>query len=298
MTTNLALYSWSFHHDDEIKQRLRSLKRDLTALAFWHLFEMDRRWIKTLEAGLLDWSPLWRYLPWPARSTAAEPIDRNRPIWREFLDGVVAIVGRYKESGDVERFVGDALPVAEQMYEEQERWEDEHLPAEVPAILHQHADAGWFGCFRYTFGNSHTTIWPDSPVDPLRAEVHIQNHVAPDSPFHDSKRLFTWMSEMVRHIEKHHPELERIGTGSWLNQSDAFLQVYPPSYRATLARTSGDYKAGMGVWGQFITHKLTLNQPRAEILRREHRFACPHLMGTCTIADFREHVARKVVSSA
>ena len=289
-----GLYSGSFHHDDEIKQRLRKLKRDLTALCFWHLFEMSRRYIKTLDAGLFDWSLLWRYLPWQARSASPTSHERDNSLWKEFADAVVAIGARYEPSGDVEAFVAEAMPIADRLYRQQERWEDEHLPAEVPAMRKAYAEVGWFGCFRYTAGDSRRGTRRDSPVDPHRAEMHIQNNVAPESPFADKRRLFGWMHEMVRDIEANHPDLQGIGTGSWLNNSEAFLQIYPPSYRRSLMRFTGDDKAGLGIWGQFITYKLTLNEPRAEILRREHRFECHHMQGTCDFAEFRDHVAQQL----
>ena len=149
-----GLYSWSFHHDDQIKRRLRMLKRDLAALCFWHLFEMSRRYIKTLDAGLFDWSLLWRYLPWQARSAAPTAHERDNPLWKEFAGPVVAIGQRCEPGGDVEAFVAEAMRFTELMYQEQEGWEDEHLPAEVPAMRKALAEGGWFGCFRYTVGDS------------------------------------------------------------------------------------------------------------------------------------------------
>ena len=295
MRQNTQLYHSSFHHNDEIKRRLRALKRDLTVLSLHYLFEMDRRWITTLDSGLFNWSMVWRYLPWRVRNIPAQPHDQNNPLWREFADEVVSLADCHEVKDRIDPFLRKAMRFIVAMYEEEENWEDEHLPGEVPSMGRQHADVGWFGCFRYHVGTRLGTT-ADSPIDPTRAEIHIQNNVAPESPFHDRYRLFTWMSEMAKDMEAKHPRLQRVGTGSWLNNKRSFLQIYPASYKESLDRFPGDNKSGLGTWGQFIAHGLTLNKQRAEILRRELRFPCPQLQGTCNVDHFKDHVDQQLRS--
>ena len=125
-------------------------------------------------------------------------------------------------------------------------------------MLDPHRTLRWFGCFRCTVGKAaDPPYWPERRDDV--AEIHIQNHVTPDSPFSDRRRLAAWMLELAADVEAKAPHVTRIGTGSWLNASRHFLQVYPPAYAASLVRLSGERKSGLGTWGQFITRDLRLN---------------------------------------
>ena len=65
--------------------------------------------------------------------------------------------------------------------------------------------------------------------------------------------------------------------------------MYPPAYAASLVRYSGEHKAGLGTWGQFIARDLRLNESRADLLRAEQTFACPQSYGSCSFDEFRRH---------
>ena len=51
---------------------------------------------------------------------------------------------------------------------------------------------------------------------------------------------------------------------------------------------------GLGWWGQFITHEVTLNERRAERLKQEQRFELVQYRGTCELWDLMEHVAEQL----
>ena len=284
-----VIYSWSYHHDEATRQRLHRLKRDITALCLWHVFQMGQMGIRSLESGLVDWTMIWRFLPWRARGAPQKPHDVTNPLWSEFSALITRIAARYATREDAASFVQEAMEALEPWYLEEEAAEDRELgDGGHRSMLAAHRKLGWFGCFRYTVGKpAAPPHWPE-PRDHV-AEIHIQNHVTPDSPFGDRPRLAAWMQELASDVEARAPHVTRIGTGSWLNATRHFLQVYPQSYAASLVRLSGEGKAGLGTWGQFITRDLRLNEPRAQLLRTEQTFACPPAYGNCSFDEFRRH---------
>ena len=284
-----VIYSWSYHHDEATRQRLHRLKRDITALCLWHVFQMGQMGIRSMESGLVDWTMIWRFLPWRARGAPQKPHDVTNPLWSEFSALITGIAVRYATREDAASFVQEAMEALEPWYLAEEAAEDRELGGGGHRpMLAAHRKLGWFGCFRYTVGKpAAPPHWPE-PRDHV-AEIHIQNHVTPDSPFGDRRRLAAWMQELAADVEAMAPHVTRIGTGSWLNATRHFLQVYPQSYAASLVRLSGERKAGLGTWGQFITRDLGLNEPRARLLRAEQTFACPQAYGNCSFDEFRRH---------
>ena len=288
-TVGCVIYSWSYHHDAATRQRLRRLKRDLTALCLWHVFQMGHMGTRSLESGLYHSTMIWRFLPWRARAVPQTPHDAANPLWSEFSALITGIAARYATRDEAAPFVKEAMEALESWYLAEEAAEDRELDGGGHrAMLDPHRTLRWFGCFRYTVGKAaDPPYWPERRDDV--AEIHIQNHVTPDSPFSDRRRLAAWMQELAADVEANAPHVTRIGTGSWLNASRHFLQVYPPGYAASLVRMSGERKSGLGTWGQFITRDLRLNAPRAQLLRAEQTFACPQAYGNCSFDDFRRH---------
>ena len=277
----MALYSWSFHHDDDILGRLQTLKRDLTELCLWHVFQMARTGIRNFEDGLYDWTMVWRYLPWRSRSIPSLPQGRDNPLWQEFSQGLNRIYTSFMHVEDVESFTRAAMEFVTPLYEQEEGYEDANATRMHEELASKDAQMNWFGCFRYTVGD---------PGVEDRAEMHINNNAAPDSPFADKRRMFSWLHDMAKDIVQKAPHVKRIGTGSWLNIHPAFLEAYPPSYRDSLVLLSADRKRGMGWWGQFITLRVTLNERRADILKKERRFDCFQYEGVCSFDEFRRRV--------
>ena len=89
------IYSWSYHHDAATRQRLRRLKRDLTALCLWHVFQMGHMGTRSLESGLYHSTMIWRFLPWRARAVPQTPHDAANPLWSEFSALITGIAARY-----------------------------------------------------------------------------------------------------------------------------------------------------------------------------------------------------------
>lgn len=96
-----ACYSWSWHHDSATKQKLRRLKRDLTALQLAHLHDLSVRWIRAMDhATLTDSTIIRRFLPWDARGFGTEPASspETDALWQEFTAGLVALTTRFERA--------------------------------------------------------------------------------------------------------------------------------------------------------------------------------------------------------
>jgi hypothetical protein len=317
--SNTTLYSWSWHHEPEVTSRLRRLKRDISRLTMFHLFDMSRRWILDFAESIESWTILRRFLPWAARG---ETNQAGSTLWAGFASQLTAICRNYdrvdaENSSDsgcdhrsasrfgagahdrllTERFVHAAMDFIERLFAEQEAWEDRNMRARLPEVISRHnwrgrvgsatgwaapapAAAGpWFGRFRYTVVGN-------------VASVHIHGQSTAESPFTDRAQLALCFGDMAKHIRRHEPQVTRIGTKSWLNCSAAYRAIFPPAYSRTLTREKGGsgVNKGFGAWGQFITAELQLNERRAAVLRDESRFVCVCVGSDCPLADFEQHV--------
>ena len=278
----MSLYSWSFHFDKNICQQLRILKRELAKLCLSHVFDLSTSGLRDFDIVIFSTTIIWRFLPWKNRKIESQPITKSNPLWNEFETKIRKIYLKYFLSKDREGFVYEAMKIVDRMYVEAEHFEDLHEKIEGERLIENYKKMNWFGCFRYTV---------EDEKDFYRAEVHINNNVAPESPFSDKEREFNWFKSLVDDIYQKHPEVKDIGTGSWLNNNKGFLELYPPEYEKSLVQITGEEKQGMGWWGQFIRKDLTLNQHRANILLNEKRFDCLVLRGVCKLKDLKRHVS-------
>ena len=278
----MSLYSWSFHFDKNICQQLRILKRELAKLCLSHVFDLSTSGLRDFDIVIFSTTIIWRFLPWKNRKIESQPITKSNLLWNEFETKIRKIYLKYFLRKDREGFVYEAMKIVDRMYVEAEHFEDLHEKIEGERLIENYKKMNWFGCFRYTV---------EDEKDFYRAEVHINNTVAPESPFSDKERKFNWFKSLVDDIYQKHPEVKDIGTGSWLNNNKGFLELYPPEYEKSLVQITGEEKQGMGWWGQFIRKDLTLNQHRGNILLNEKRFDCLVLRGVCKLKDLKRHVS-------
>jgi hypothetical protein len=96
----VACYSWSWHHEPAIKQKLRHLKRELTALQLAHLHDLSLRWIRSMEASLTDSTILRRFLPWDARGFGTDPAPspETDALWGQCIAQLVTISERFENA--------------------------------------------------------------------------------------------------------------------------------------------------------------------------------------------------------
>lgn len=216
-----AMYSYAWNHDPTYCDKLRSLKRRLTELQLHHLHDLSARWIRAFAVSITDSTIIKRFLPWDPRGFVRVPSEYGGPpasieadaLWREFTSGLTAISDKFEQEIDpreqlspkqTEAFVEAAMIFVEPYFAEQEAWEDAHMMKLLPKVLARHfwtgkvgeapggsekkaasgtpapapaAPGPWWGAFRYTIDASG-----------MRADVHIHNHLAPESPFSDTAR--------------------------------------------------------------------------------------------------------------
>ena len=116
----------------------------------------------------------------------------------------------------------------------------------------------------------------------------------PLAPFTDRRRKFAWMQQLLEDAAGNAPGIRRIGTSSWLNNYAAYTELFPASYRDSFVAASPGRMRGLGWWGQFITHEVTLNEPRAGRLKQEQRFELAQYRGTCEFGELAEHVGEQL----
>ena len=279
----MNIHHWSFHPGDDITRRLRALKREMTDLCLWHAFQTARKGSGNFDECLYERTMIWRYLPWKSRSITQDPVSEANVLWQEFREGLAAIFTSFERAGDARAFTGAAMGFVVPMYECEEQYEDANAESLLEELIARDAAMNWFGCFRYT-----------AEPDRDRAEIHIGNNTAPDSPFADRRRKFAWMQQLLEDAARNAPEIRRIGTSSWLNNYAAYTELFPASYRDSFVAASPGRMRGLGWWGQFITHEVTLNEPRAERLKQEQRFELVQYRGTCEFEDLADHVAQQL----
>ena len=73
------------------------------------------------------------------------------------------------------------------MYEREEQYGYANAKSLLEELIAKDEEMKWLGCFRYT-----------AEPDGDRAEIHIANNRAPDSPFSDRCRKFAWMQQLAR----------------------------------------------------------------------------------------------------
>ena len=279
----MNIHHWSFHPGDDIKRRLRALKRGMTGLCLWHAFQTARNGSGNFEECLYERTMIWRYLPWKSRPMAQYPVSEENELWQEFREGLAAIFTSFERPGDAAAFSGAAMDLVVPMSEREEQYEDANAESLLEELIARYAAMNWFGCFRYT-----------AEPDGERAEIPIGNNKAPASPYADRRRKFDWMQQLLEDAAGNAPWIRRIGTSSWLNNYAAYTELFPASYRDSFVAASPGRMRGLGWWGQFITHELTLNEPRAKRLKQAQRFELAQYRGTCEFGDFVEHVGGRL----
>ena len=98
---------------DAIKQKLRHLKRELTALQLAHLHDLSLRWIRSMQASLTDSTILRRFLPWDARGFGTDPTPspETDALWGQCTAQLVSISERFERAVAPDEAIGPAANV-------------------------------------------------------------------------------------------------------------------------------------------------------------------------------------------
>ena len=114
---------------------------------------------------------------------------------------------------------------------------------------------------------------------PSIISLHFDNAYRPDSPFHQHRPAL--MADLLRLIEEAvatHPAVTGLLCGSWLNQYEAFVSLFPEAWRASFEPVT-KYLANDGWWAQYMDRRGAFHHARGQAFRRTG--AHPYSSGVC-----------------
>lgn len=243
---------------------------DLTRLALWHIFDRVVNGDASLEFALDAWTMVWFFCPWHISPDSPETTRTDRVLYRRIIHDLQELMEKHRQRRDSRRFCEESFAYLEPLSKEFDREHHRSSPR----------SPSWFGCIGYA----------TDPRNPSGAALHFYNACCPESPFADKDALFDDMRQCVRHIRDAEPLVQMISCGSWINNLEPFLSLFPDPYASSLLVSDPNTKSGLGWWGQFIRKDGTLNEARADELRRTGRFPYARKRGECALAELIDHV--------
>ena len=102
---------------------------------------------------------------------------------------------------------------------------------------------------------------------PERVSLHFSNAYQPESPFKSRRGdLISSLRQLLLHVRAAYPDVNRVQCGSWLNQFEPFLAVFPSSWAESFEPVY-DYWATYGWWGQYMTSAGGYHQRNGNLFR-------------------------------
>jgi hypothetical protein len=214
---------------------------------------------QSLAVALMAQTSLYKLLGAPGA------FDPDEPIWRELVACVDERANTEDQSSAIYQYYLKRYP-AIPTFGEERHW----------------------GCFAFEWRPVQRAI-----------RIHFSNEDAPEFGPLSRNRVATRLNElgaMFAVVRAERPDAERVIGGSWLYALDAYRRLFPPSFSASAAPDEPhlQYRA---LWGQFLRHDWSMNQPRAEeFLARIARlsdparyaecFPCQVLLTSAPVGDF------------
>jgi|GEM_PF-2376855 len=121
-------------------------------------------------------------------------------------------------------------------------------------------------------------------------EIHLFNPFSPASPFADPPARRRELLRLIDDMQRDHPEVTHITTGTWLNDFPPFLACFPPEWAASAVLVTVDFP-GAGLWGQFFDRRGRFHRENGEYLRRTGAFRYRPMRCHCRIDSLRAHLA-------
>ncbi len=239
-------------------------------LALRHAFDRVVKGDASLEFALDAWTKVWFFCPWHLSPAPPETPRNARALYKRIIHDVNGLLEKHRQSLDSRRFSEESFAYLDHLFSEYDR-EHHRNPS---------TSLSWFGCIGYN---------PDRR-DPTHAVLHFYNACCPESPFGDMDVLFDDMRQCARHLRNADHRVQRVSCGSWINNLQPFLSQFPACYAGSLVVSDPNAKSGMGWWGQFVRRDGTLNEERADELRRTGRFHYERKHGECALAELVDHV--------
>lgn len=113
--------------------------------------------------------------------------------------------------------------------------------------------------------------WYTIHDDETHLALHLINAFQPESPFDHLPFFLNTMLAAVKHAVNHHPAIQVVSCGSWLNGLSKFQRLWPESFKRNQKIINLNGGLGPGAWGQYMTIDGGFNDEKAEQLRRMGR---------------------------
>jgi len=118
---------------------------------------------------------------------------------------------------------------------------------------------------------------------------HIANDRQPDSFFDDKEHIKNSFTRLLDAAENEFHAVN-IGTFSWLNSVERWLQLFPAEWRENLGEADTMVRWHYGFWGQFINARGCFNAAAGEYLRRNGRLPYYPRRSFCRISAMRRYL--------
>lgn len=193
-------------------------------------------------------------------------VEAEVPHWVELRGRLIEILDGCKNPGDLDASVNQCMSVV--------------IPVLGGRFVEGYRFAKRdFGCWWYTIHQAETVV-----------AVHLVNAVMPDSPFMDITGLAGDMLRAIEDARYRHSTANLVECGSWLNQTVAFQELWPESFKSNqnvLNETGG---FGPGAWGQYMTADGGYNASRAAHLLEQGKHPYVMTKARCEVSDVIEHL--------
>jgi hypothetical protein len=120
-------------------------------------------------------------------------------------------------------------------------------------------------------------------------EIHLFNPFAPASPFADVRERMRELLRLINDMQREHPEVMHITTGTWLNAFPPFLALFPPEWAVSATLVTVDFP-GAGLWGQFYDRRGRFHRENGAYYRRTGAFRYQPMHCRCRIDSLRKYL--------
>jgi hypothetical protein len=155
-------------------------------------------------------------------------------------------------------------------------------------VLEQRNDTQISG---YQCGSLRYNLEPDKK-HPERIGIHIANACYPGSPFDDPLYFPSCLLVLTAQCTAKFGVTE-IGTGTWLNSHQKWLELFPEEWKERLSPPNEDIHWDYGFWGQFLTARRTFNHKLGAKFRATGKMPFAQRYSWCSIQSLRKHLLQK-----
>lgn len=131
---------------------------------------------------------------------------------------------------------------------------------------------------------------PSEKRDPLMANFHVANMIAPRSIFDDPQYLPNCFCQMMEKAEQQYG-MKYLGTFTWLNSCSRWLALFPKEWYDNLESECNNIQWDYSYWGQFIDARGGFNRRNATIFRQTNKFPFLPRASKCSFTAMRSHLA-------